>query len=285
MKKVFLLLLVLLSQLGVSQNKISFGPRIGGNVIPFANSDPYGNTYKMSFNGGGVMRYHFSEHFSLHTELYYTGKKKQYEFEKTQRLLSSIGSLGAAFIDTGLVSGIFDFINDTVYSHYTGATTGHFIELPLMLSFHYKNLEVGAGVTFAYLVGAKTTEKLTQESALLDLAYPYLDSIQFVGSLIKGVIDNAFPGYKKPSVSQLKDNSFLKSFDMGMIAEVSYHTSERLFFNFRYCRSFSNYRVSPLKDKDVYSSFCVGIGYSFGLSPTKGLKGIYDLDKISPDKN
>lgn len=284
MKRILIVLLLLFSNWASAQNKISFGPRIGGNVIPFTNTEPYGNTFKTSFNGGGVMRYHFSEHFSFRTELYYTGKKKQYEFEETGRLLNSIGSLGAAFLDTGLVSGLFNFINDTVYSHYKGTTTAHFIELPLMLSFHYKNLEIGAGLTLAYLAGAKTTEELSQESALLDLAYPFFDSIQFIGPLIKGIVDNSFPGYSKPSVYQLNDNSFLKSFDLGMIADVSYHTSERLYFNFRYCRSFSNYRVTPLKEKDVYSSFSVGIGYSFGMSPSKGLKGIYDLEKINPDK-
>jgi hypothetical protein len=284
MRIFFFTLLLIAAQITQAQNKFSFGPRIGTNVIPFTNEDPYGKTYKMSFNGGGVMRYHWGEHFSLRTELYYTGKKKQYSFEETSRLLNSLGGLASSFIDTNLVGGVLNFINDTVYSHYKGTSTGHFIELPLMASFHYKNLEIGAGITFAYLVGAKVTEELNQESALLDLVYPFIDSIQFVGPFIKGIIDNTFPGYSKPSVYQLNEYSFLKQFDMGMIADVSYHTSERLFFNFRYTRSFTNYRVTPLKDKDYYSAFTFGIGFSFGLSPSKGLKGIYDLDKVSPEK-
>jgi hypothetical protein len=267
-----------------AQNKISFGPRIGSNIIPFTNSDPYGNTYKMSFNGGGVMRYHFSKNFSLRTELYYTGKKKQYEFEETARLLNSLGSFAGAFIDTGLVGGVLNSINDTVYSRYRGISTGHFIEIPVMASFHYKNLEIGAGITFSYLASANVNEELTQESALLDLVYPFIDSIQLVGPFIKGLIDNTFPGYSKPSVYQVSDYSFLKRFDMGMIADISYHTNERLYFNFRYARSFTNYRVNPLKDKDYYSSFTFGFGYSFGLSPSSGLKSIYNLEKVDPDK-
>lgn len=284
MRIIIIALLFLCPVILPAQNKISFGPRIGANLIPFTNEDPYGSTFKMSFNGGGVMRYHLNKNFSLRTELYYTGKKKQYEFEETSRLLNSLGGLAGSFIDTSLVGGVLNFINDTVYSHYKGISTAHFIELPLMAAFHYKNLEVGAGLTFSYLTRSKVTEELTQESALLDLVYPFIDSIQFFGPIIKGVINNTFPGYSKPSVYESTNNSFLKRFDMGMIADISYHTNERLYFNFRYTRSFTNYRVNPLKDKDYYSSFTFGIGYSFGLAPSSGLKSIYNLDKVDPDK-
>jgi len=284
MKNFFLLLLILSGNFISAQNKISFGPRIGTNIIPFTNEDPYGRTNKTSFNGGGVFRYHVNKFFSIRTELYYTGKKKQYEFQETSRLLNTLGGFTSELIDTNIVGDVFAFINDTVYSSYKGTSTAHFIELPLMASFHFKNLEIGLGATFSYLVGAKTTEELKQESALLDLVYPFFDSIQFLGPFIKGIVNNTYPGYEKPSVYQLSDNSFLNKFDVGMIADVSYHTSERLYFNFRYTRSFTNYRVTPLKDKDFYSAFTFGIGYSFGLSPSSGLKGIYDLEKISPEK-
>jgi hypothetical protein len=265
--------------------QFSYGPRLGLNLNPQPQNSVSGTTYLNSFNGGFVGRYQINNWFSVKSELNYNTKRKTYSFDKKQSLLSDLNAILDGVVDTSLLNSFGDFINDTVYSFYKGSDVLRFIELPVMGFINYKNFELGAGFYLGYLHKANSKEELKQESALLDIILPAIDSIQFVGPLLTNILTSSYPGYKSASTTESSLKTPFKNFDYGFITELTYHSSDKLFFSVRYSRGFNNYRINPLRSNDVYNTFTLSLGYSFGSTFNSKPKGIYDLDKIPVENN
>jgi hypothetical protein len=259
----------------------SVAPRLGLNLNTEPFSEIYGYSYLNSFNGGVQGRYQLNKWFSIKTEINYNTKKKTYQYQTKQSLLKSFSNNLGGLIDTSLISTIQPFLNDTIYSYHKGSDVLRFIELPVMATVNYKQFELSSGFYLGYLLKAFNKDELTQKSALLDMVLPAVDSIRFIGPLISGIINSSYPGYKSPYITESSNKSAYRAFDYGFIAELTYHSTDRLFFSFRYARGFQNYRVTALRSNDVYNTFTFSLGYTFGTPVgTQKPKGIYDLDKI-----
>jgi hypothetical protein len=277
-KGAFIFLLFLSSNTVFSQ--FSFGPRVGLNLNPQSKSNVYGTEYLNSFNGGLMGRYRLNSWLSFKAEVNYNTKRKKYSFTTQESLLTNLNKTLDGLIDTSILNSAGSFINDTVYSYYKGTDAARFVELPIMAYANYKNFEIGAGMYLGYLVKVNSKEELNQESALLDIILPAIDSIQFVGPLVSGILTSSYPGYKAPALNESSSKSAFRVLDYGFISEITYHTSDRLFFSFRYSRGFNNYRLNPIRSMDVYNTFTLSTGYTFGTSYNTKPKGIYDLEKI-----
>lgn len=278
----YLFAFVLISTVSMAQ--FSYGPRLGLNLNPQPKSDVYKTSYLNSFNGGAFGSYRVNSWLSFKTELNFNTKKKTYQFQTKESFLDNLNtSFLEGSIDTSMITTAKQFINDTVYSNYKGSDALGFIELPLMATVNYKNFEIGAGFYVGYLMKAQNKEELNQDCALLDIVLPAIDTIQFIGPIVSSMLTYGYPGYKEPSVSESTDRTPYLRTDYGFLSEVTYHTNDRLFFSFRYARGFQNYRVNVLRSKDVFNTFTLSMGYTFGAAFSSKPKGIYDLDKVPAD--
>lgn len=293
MKKNLLLLFLSASSFIYSQSTIDLGLRAGMNLLPTSKDEVTGKQLYSGFNGGGVFVKHFTKHISLKAELNYTTKTKQFKYNETSSLFNTLGSLlggltggfgggtggfggiSSGAIDT-LTSSLSKYVNDTVYSYYRGINKFGFIELPLIVTYSIKQFDFGVGGYAALLVSAKSKTELTQKSDLLTLIQPAIDSLGFAANIVNGIIDGAYPGLKKPQITESsKKDGFIKV-DYGFIADLTYHYLPHLFFNFRYQYGFPNYRIHPLKKPDNFSSFTFSFGYLFNLKNTgKSGKGFF----------
>jgi len=261
--------------------QVSYGPRVGLNLNPEPKNDTYNYRYFTSPNIGFFGKYRINEWLSIKAEVNYNTKVKSYHYQTKESLLKNVSkSIGMA-IDPSIIGSIQKYLNDTVYSYYQGRDALGFIEFPIAASINYKQFELSAGGYFGYLTKVSNKQELNQKSALLDIILPAIDSIQFVGPLVTGILTSSYPGYKAPNKTESSNKAPYHKVDYGMITELTYHNSDRLFFSFRYTRGFQNYRISSLRKNDLFNTFTFSIGYSFGAGAIYSKpKGIYDLEKI-----
>lgn len=293
MKKIVFTFSFLLVSLTIvsAQLKLPFyiEPKIGANVMPYANNSFEGRTYKMGFNGGVDVEYPVTNWLSVKMGVNYSLKKKGYSYVEKSSFINTLShsvfgsALGGGNLDSLL--GLSHFINDTVYGTTKGTVNLSYLEIPLMASVNYKGLSLSAGGFFAFLLSAHSHEEFTQNIPALQTFAPLFDTIPFASFLLGG----AFPGYKNPVVKDNTDKSIYRSMDHGFVIDMTYTTEKNISFGVRYSQGLKNYRKTPLISPDVNRVWMVTIGYHFG-GTIKGKgnnsmpKAIYDLNKDTIEK-
>lgn len=283
MKKNFIYILMFLGLTTNAQN-FNFGPRLGANVIYLQNNEFNSKDYGFRANFGGNAEYAFNEYFSFSADVLFSQKRKLYESHENVSLIKALSNsfFGFGISDSSLL-GITQYLNDTVYGTTKGSVKLNYIEIPLLAKINYKGISLGAGPYFSYLNKVQSTEILTQESPLLDIAFNALDSIPFLGPFLKSTISSQFPGYEKPLITEGTSKTNYRTLDIGFVVDVSYRFNSNLYTGMRYTRGLTDYRSTPSDSKQVNSVWMFNVGYSFGKKISSKSKAIYDLDKKIAD--
>jgi hypothetical protein len=273
----FFLLSIYLINTSLAQKLDAAGPRIGLNIIPASKDEVDGRTYQLGNNIGGYTHIKINQWFSIRGELYYSLKKKTYEYPvETSSLFNTLAKgFGGAFIDTSAFSSFQGFVNDTVYTHRRGKVNLSYIELPVSAVMSLKSWNIGIGTYVAFLVKGKAKEETSQDIPALKTIGTSLNNIPFFSYFMKGL----FPSYYSPTVSENNGRGPYKSFDFGLVGDVSYTFSNNINIGLRYSSGLINYRKNALKKRDYNSYIQISLAYSFGSLSSGKPKAIYDLDK------
>lgn len=273
-KKIWLIFLLLFSFASKAQ-KSFLGVRAGLNAcIQPDDKAIMGRNYLHALNSGFTGAYQISRYFFLKTEINYNIKKKSYAYTTKSNFLNGLidlAGLSGGVIDTSLLHDIQSFLNDTVYSHYRGSDALHHIEIPLQIGFQWKSFQLSVGPYIGRLVAVKNKEELKQEIPILDMILPLIDTIEVIGPLMAALLTAPYPGYQNAYYIEGSNTDPYQRWDYGVIAELTYHSPERLFFSFRYARSFLNYRIVPVKSQDLHNVFTFSIGYLLSFPLKKSL--------------
>ena len=257
------------------------GPKLGLNIIPTYKSEAFGQTYHLGINSGIATKVVLNKHFSISPEVLYTVKKKTYSFSSTESLFANFNSgFTGGLIDSAILNTVSGFLNDTVYSNTVGAVSLSYIELPLLATYHIGSFDFSAGPYFAFLMRAASKESLTQESALLDIFLPLIDSVQLIGPLVNTLVTSQFPGYKSPQLKESSDKSLFRKFDYGFLVDIGYRLNDNFKLNMRYSLGSLNYRYIPLAKHDVNKSVQFSLTYLVGIKPKTKTAAVYDLSPI-----
>lgn len=283
-KIVFTVILLFVSSTIFSQ-QFSFGPKLGGNLMPIKNNKIDGTTYSLGLNAGAFGDVKFNQWFSLRTQVYYTQKKKSYEFSEKKNVIPMLNSgLLGGMINLDSLGSFTKLINDTAYSTTRGFVSLSYIEIPLLATFSYKSFDIAIGPFVSFLTGARSREETLQEVPLLDIALPALDTLGSYAPLAKSMIVSMFPGYKTPTYTESSENTLFRKVDYGIMADITYHLPKNFYLELSYNRGLTNYRLKAIKNNDYNQTIMLSLGYRIGKVFKSQPKAIYDLEKIPADK-
>ena len=260
MKRTLLLItLITFTFIGYSQ-KISLGPELGVNIIPMESTN-YGNNYQLGFHLGGHLKYHVSDNFKISTGLYFTQKKKRYNFSDTSSVFEYFGDLFQfGGIDEEEVDSIAQSLgaNTDVYANTEGMVSEVFLKIPVLANFKFKNFNTYIGPYFGMLLTAtKKQETRTQIPILSVIDISQFDSTGFASAFL--------PEADETTTSKRSGTKNLTTLDVGMNVGIGYEMNN-LHFNLMYSQSFFDYRKD--RGNDDYSplrTFRISIFYLFDL--------------------
>jgi len=241
--------------------KVSLGPEIGLNIIPLESSK-IGTNYQLGYNVGFQIKYQLSEKFNLTSGLYATQKKQHYTFVDTSITTDPLG---------GIIGGGQGGGNNEaeVYTTTTGVATELFLQLPLMVNYEYKNINLYLGPYAGILINANRKEVYDVESTATDLSSLIPGGFGGLGNLLQP---------SKPESASYNGTKGLALIDFGAIAGIGYRV-DKLNFNLYYQYGFLDYRENKKNEKfDSHNLLQFSIAYLFNLKGSKGLKNKYDLD-------
>lgn len=245
-----------------AQSKLSFGPRVGFTVMPVEKTENLGSKYQLGFVGGGFLNYDINNWFSIRPELNYSLKKQFSNSADTANIVDALGPL-VGFDPASL--GLPEGINLNAYSKTQSKHALHYIEIPVLATFHLSNVKISVGPYIGLLAGAKTKSETSQNIPILSLIdlgdqIPLLDF--FLGSL--------FPGYSKPDLSETSGTEPFNKIDAGIIGDVTYQLDNNFNFGIRYQQGFIDYRNNYTGNKRLNSSIQILLGYRFGKGKSEG---------------
>lgn len=249
---------------------LNFTPQAGINFSYCGLDAQENNSFKISPEGGIKIKLDLTNHFGITTGVGYTQKAKYYQYRETSSFFTDISnSLFGSFIDEDLDSLIYDvigttaeFINDTVYSYYSGRVNMHYIQVPLMATFDVKNFSFSAGAYIGFKIGVNATETLRQEFPLYNTFSPVLQdsSLALVGSLFTFT----YPALEEPVVSERANIDFVKSVDYGLMAEIAGRFDQRFSMYANATYGLSNYSNNPVVYPGKHFTVSFGMGMTLG---------------------
>lgn len=238
-----------------AQDKYTFGPRLGFTLIPIERTENLGTNFQFGFNGGAYFNYHFNNKFSLRPELNYSLKKQTTTQSDTSDLLNSLGGgLGFNIGDLNLPEGI----NLNVYSNTKNLHSLHYIEIPVLASVQFSNIQISAGPYAGFLLAAKTKSETRQEIPALSLV-DLGDQIPFIDFFI----NTLFPGYNEPVTDVATGTSGFRKIDVGIIGDITYQLENNFNFGIRYQQGLIDFRENYTGDKKLNNSVQVLFGWRF----------------------
>ena len=247
-----------------TSSKWQMGLRVGGNLLP-NQSDLDQTEFKLGLNSGITAAYKVNKWLSVKTELSFSQKGQGYVYSEKTSLLKTFNDLIGTVIDTSTLGSIAGYVDDNVNSNYKGYNKVGYLEIPVMAAFTCEKFTVSAGPYVGYVVKALNKEQLSQTSPLLDLISPAIDSLGFAAALVKGLINNAFPGYKQPVLTESTETNLFEQFNYGFVAQVGYQMERNLYLELRYSQALTNYLVADRGDNIKLKAITVSLHYSFNL--------------------
>lgn len=259
----------------LSQN-YSYGARAGINTM-----NTYTNTYdkklySFGYDFGLFAQRKIYDNFSLGLEFNMTQKKIASDKLTTSSFIETVDqfflSLGSFLPVEISIKDILEtylgassaLINDTVFTYYKDMTHFTYFEMPLLLSYKYKKLTIEAGPNFSFLYESNTKSVLKQEIALMDMLPTALfDTVEY-GTLITGTINSLFPAYKDTIFEETQSTGNYSSFNMGIIAGISYEISDNLYLSLKYSHIFSN--MYNNKEREAFHSL-VNLSLKYNIRP------------------
>jgi hypothetical protein len=244
----------------------SFGPRMGLNIIPVEKPEPLARNYHLGINAGAFFDYKINSFFSVRTELNYSMRKQLMRHSDTLSLLDNIGNLIG--IDTSAIQ-LPAGINLNIYNNVTSDIRLHYLEIPLLGVLHLRHVKIMTGPYLGILTGARTTSLQKQDIpalSLIDLDALLGNNIPFIDFFI----DQLFPAYRQPVISEKRGVTEMKRLDVGIIADITYQLNNNFNFGFRFQHGFIDFRENVTGDKKLNAAYQFLIGYRFGKAKNEG---------------
>lgn len=250
---------------------ISVGPYAGVNFSYSGLDAQEHKSFKISPEGSIRVRIDLTKHFGISTGVTYTQKAKYYQYQLTNSFFTDLSnSFLGGFLGEDLDSLIYDalgttagFINDTIYSNYTGRVNIHYLQVPLMATLDVKNFSFSAGGYMAFRLGGSATETLKQEFPMYTTFEPALTSDPTI-EMFMGFFTGAYPAIKEPVTSEVTNIDFVNSMDYGLSAEVSGRFDKRCSIYIAATLGLKDYSNDPIKYPGRHFTVSAGMGIGFG---------------------
>ena len=242
----FVLLFIMATHGAVFGQKMWVGPEMGANITPM-NSDDLGKNFVVGWYGGGNFEYKFKDWISVRTGIFFTQKQQAYGSTDT-----------STFSTFGLDTLLAGFANLNTYTSIRGRTSQYYFQIPLMVSFNYKQLGIYGGPYFGYSFASVIKEETISES-------PWVSAINWSSIDNTGQITAFLPKPYSYNLSTTKGSSTLNPFDFGFKFGLRYQ-EKRFGVNAGYTIGMLDYRSSKTGSAIRHQSFLVSVNYLFGLN-------------------
>jgi len=259
-KVCFLILSILIPLTAISQS-YSYGPCIGINTINTYNNSTDSRLYSLGYNFGLFAERKVFKNFSLGLSFNVTQKKFASEDFHTSSFIGTMDKFLNTFnsflpveisikeiLETYLGTSA-SLINDTVFNYYRDMTSFTYFEMPLLMTYRYKRISFQAGPVFSFIYKARSNTMSKQEIPLLDMLPVSLFDTMEYGAYIDTVFNN------------ITTTSDYASFNMGLLAGLTYELYDNVILCMYYSQMFSNLYDNS-KKKAYHSLFNLSLKYN-----------------------
>lgn len=257
------LLLALVISLGfTAHSQIYVGPEFGSNFIEVKNED-IGRSFQPGWFAGGIFEYRFNNWFGIKTGVNYSQKRQAFsEYDTT---LFSIPGFDIAGILGGGLGGLGVELDLNTYSESHGRIASHYIEIPLMARFAWKDYYLGVGGFGGFMLSAKTKTYAKSRTPFVNM----IDLEPIIALLGQPQLALLIPEPFEESTSSSSSKGGLRTWDYGLKATLGYQ-SDHFGFNASYQFGLPDYRTSPDGAKDRHHFVQLTINYLFELGKKSG---------------
>jgi hypothetical protein len=242
----------------------NFTPRVG-MAFSYAGHDNIDTrSFKLCPDGGVELKLDLGKHFSITSGVYYAQKAKYYSSNNTVSFFSALNNsfFGGTGIDTvikAIIGPAADFINDSIYTKYSGKTVTHYIQIPLMATIDIKNFSVSAGGYLGIKLSASATEVMTQNFPMyntFESTFTDPSIAPFMNFFLAG-----YPALNGPVTSQVHPD-FIASTDYGLAFEIAGRFDDHFKMSSSVFYGLSNYSTNAT----AYPGKNFTINFNFGVT-------------------
>ena len=257
------LLLAIVISLGFSaHSQIYVGPEFGSNFIEVKNED-IGRSFQPGWFAGGIFEYRFNNWFGIKTGVNYSQKRQAYsEYDTT---LFSIPGFDIAGLLGGTLSGLGINLDLNTYSETHGRIASHYIEIPLLARFSWKDYYIGVGGFGGFMLSAKTKTYSKERTPFVDI----IDLEPIIALLGQPELAFLIPPASDEVSASTSSKGGLRSWDYGLKGVLGYQ-SEHFGFNASYQYGLPDYRTSPSGGKERHHFVQLTVNYLFELGKKPG---------------
>ncbi|UKN00735.1 PorT family protein [Paracrocinitomix mangrovi] len=237
--------------------KMWVGPEFGTSIIQVENQN-IGRAFQPSWYGGGIFEYSFNDWLSIKTGINYAQKRQGYTIYDT----TEITIPGLNFDDLGLGD-----LDRNTYTEINGRYSMHFLEIPAMAKFKWKNYYVAVGGYAAYMLALKKREFTVSRTPLTAV----IDFKTLAEQLGQAQLAMLFPEPYVEQYGESASKSGVRSFDYGAKATIGYQ-SETFGFSAGYQYGIPFYNTNSELENRRHHYMQFSINYLFGLGKKGGGK-------------
>lgn len=247
---------------------LNFTPSAGVNFSYAGMDAQETRAFKISPEGGVAVKLDLTKHFGLTMGVYYTQRAKYYSYNSTESFFyglthSFFGSFSGA--DTiieqalGVTAG---YINDTIYSNYSGKVNIQYLQVPLMATLDLGHFSISAGGYVAWKLSASATETLTQRFPMLTTFQPTLATSGI--EPLFNLFTTQYTALDHPVVTTISDVSWVKSTDYGLMGDLTARFNERFTMSAKVSYGLGNYSNNPTLYPGKHFSVSTHLGFVLG---------------------
>ena len=247
----------------INAQKVFMGLELGGNIIPVENNS-LGTNFQLGPYTGVSVNYNLSDKISFSSGLYFSQRKKMYFSNDTSSVLSAFDDLlsfgGGSSIELDSLINI-PGVDLNVYEDTKGIATENYLEIPLLVSYNYKNLVISAGPYFGFLLNGRKKEETRTTTPIFQVF-----DISSIDST--GLLSMFLPPADETEFNETSSIDNLKRFDVGAAFGVGYMI-DQLKFNLSFTMGFNDYRIEQAEEaKSTHKAIRISISYYFGKNQT-----------------
>lgn len=243
-----------------AQRKITVGPDVNMNIMILPKND-LSNTILLSPRFGVKGEFYFNPKFSIGTGFYYTERKVQYHSEYSEPTPSLNAILSLLNNIPNMPFDVSKALNTDSKVVSNGMISEHFIEIPLIASYHIDGITLFGGGYVDFLTGV--TNKQVKETTI-----PFVETVDYkeiAGSTLGTVLSRLSPPAYSKEITTTHDKKGLNTTDFGITAGVGYQF-KNLNFNVSYAQGFKDYRIDKGDNpKEVSRVVRLSVAYTFNF--------------------
>jgi len=257
-QSILISLMLLLSCLSMNAQKVFAGLELGSNIIPVENAN-LGNNFQLGPYTGVSLNFNLTEKIRISSGLFFSQRKKMYFRNDTSSVLSAFDDL-LSFGGTSLeLDSLINIpgVDMNVYENTKGMATENYLELPLTISYNYKNFVVSGGPYIGFLMNGRKKEETRTTTPIFQVF-----DISSIDST--GMLSMFLPPADETESKETSSIDNLQRFDIGASFGIGY-MMDNVKFNLNYTLGFKDYRIDRgEEDKSTHKAIRVSVSYYFG---------------------